>query len=71
MTKFMDGYVRSGGKQEEFNRWYVSQVKTMNTPQANKIAEKMNSPYATYMQSIMGGRLLATPPDFAALEQGE
>lgn len=69
MTKFMDGYVRSGGKQEEFNRWYVSQVKTMNTPQANKIAEKMNSPYATYIQSIMGGRLLATPPDFAALEQ--
>ena len=69
LTKFMDGYVRSGGKQEEFNRWYVSQVKTMNTPQANKIAEKMNSPYATYMQSVMGGRLLATPVNFASTSE--
>lgn len=64
LNSFMSGYVRSGGKQEEFNKWYVSQVKTMNTPQANKISEKVGSPYATYLQSIMGGRLMATPPDF-------
>lgn len=63
MEQFMDGYVRSGGKQEEFNRWYVAQIKAMNTPQANKVAEKMNSPYAAYMQSLMGGRLLAAPDD--------
>ena len=63
MEQFMDGYVRSGGKQEEFNRWYVAQIKAMNTPRANKVAEKMNSPYAAYMQSLMGGRLLAAPDD--------
>lgn len=62
MDKFTDGYVRAGGKQEEFNKWYVSQIRAATTPQANKLVEKVDSPYSAYMQSIMGGRLLATPP---------
>lgn len=69
MNQFMDGYARSGGKQEEFNKWYVAQVRTMNSPQANKLAEKVGSPYASYMQSVMGGRLLATPPTLATQSQ--
>lgn len=68
MNQFMDGYARSGGKQEEFNKWYVAQVRTMNSPQANKLAEKVGSPYASYMQSVMGGRLLATPPTLATAQ---
>lgn len=68
MNKFMEGYASAGGKQEEFNRWYVAQIKTMNNPQANKLAEKVGSPYAAYMQSVMGGRLLATPPTLATAQ---
>lgn len=65
MNQFIEGYAKAGGKQEEFNKWYVAQIRTMNNPQANKLAEKVGSPYASYMQSVMGGRLLATPPTLA------
>ena len=61
METFMGKYAAAGGKQEEFNQWYVAQMKAVATPQANKLAEKVGSPYATYMQTVMGGRLMATP----------
>lgn len=65
MNAFIEKYAASGGKQEEFNKWYVAQVKAVQTPMANKLAEKVDSPYAAYMQSVMGGRLLATPATLA------
>lgn len=61
METFIEKYAKSGGKQEEFNRWYIAQQKAVSTPQANKLAEKVGSPYSMYMQNVMGGRLLATP----------
>ena len=61
METFMERYAKLGGKQEEFNRWYVSQIRTATTPQANKLVEKVGSPYSAYMQTVMGGRLLQTP----------
>jgi hypothetical protein len=63
LNEFMSGYVKAGGKQEEFSKWYVAQIRAATTPQANKIVENAKSPYASYMQSIMGGRVMATPPD--------
>lgn len=69
MEKFMENYASIGGKQEEFNKWYVSQVKSATTPQANKLAEKVGSPYASYMQTVMGGRMLATPQNILATQE--
>lgn len=61
MENFIERYAKLGGKQEEFNRWYVQQLKAVSTPQANKLVNNTSSPYSQYMQSIMGGRMLNTP----------
>lgn len=61
MEQFIERYAKLGGKQEEFNKWYVAQIRAATTPQANKLVEKVGSPYSSYMQTVMGGRLLATP----------
>lgn len=61
MENFMTRYAKIGGKQEEFNKWYVAQLRSANTPQANKLVEKVGSPYSKYMQDIMGGRIYKTP----------
>lgn len=61
MEGFIERYAKIGGKQEEFNKWYVAQIRSATTPQANKLVEKVGSPYSSYMQTVMGGRLLATP----------
>lgn len=63
LQSFMAGYAKTGGKQEEFSKWYVGQLRTATTPQANKIIQNSQTPYAAYMQSVMGGRMMATPPD--------
>lgn len=65
---FMEGYAKSGGKQEEFNRWFVAQVRNVSSPQANKLVRDVQSPYSSYMQSVMGGRLLATPDDVRTVQ---
>lgn len=61
MEGFMDSYAKLGGQQPEFSKWYVSILKNATTPQVNKIVEKSNSPYANYMQEIMGGKVYNTP----------
>lgn len=61
MESFIESYVKAGGKQEEFSKWYTAQLRSVQTPQANKLAQNTSSPYSQYMQSIMGGRLLNTP----------
>lgn len=80
METFTERYAKIGGKQEEFNRWYVSQLRAANTPQANKLVEKVGSPYSKYMQDIMGGRMYKTPqnimnensaPQGANFDEGE
>ena len=66
---FMGKYAASGGRQEEFSRWYAAQLRAVNTPQANKIVSNAQSPYAMYMQQIMGGRMMATPPNVLSKQQ--
>ena len=63
LETFIDRYAKIGGKQEEFNKWYTSLLRSANTPQANKLVEKVNTPYSKYMQDIMGGRKYKTPTD--------
>lgn len=68
LGNFMAEYAKAGGKQEEFSKWYVSQLRAATTPQANKIVQNSQSPYASYLQNIMGGRVMATPPDILRQE---
>lgn len=69
LNEFMTQYAKRGGKQEEFSKWYVQQLRAATTPQANKIVENAKSPYASYLQQIMGGRVMATPPDILQQQQ--
>ena len=55
VQNMMDGYVKAGGKQKEFNKWMISNIKNANTPQANEIMKHLNDPYAKSLQQIMGG----------------
>lgn len=66
MENFMEKYARIGGKQEEFSKWYVQQLRAASTPQANKLVKSTKGEYSEYMQSIMGGRLMKTPQDILA-----
>ena len=66
---FIETYTKAGGKQEEFNKWYMKQLRAANTSNANKLVEKVGSPASMYMQNIMGGRLLATPAHLAAQQE--
>ncbi|MFV0408560.1 MAG: hypothetical protein ACK5LJ_02310, partial [Paracoccus sp. (in: a-proteobacteria)] len=60
LEDFMERYVKIGGKQEEFSKWYTQQLRATATPQVNKL---LNSKHGDYMQNIMGGRLMKVPAD--------
>lgn len=53
---FMSEYAKTGGKQENFNKYMVGLYKSANTAQANEIAKALKTPYAKGMQEIMGGK---------------
>jgi hypothetical protein len=55
IDNFAEQYVATGGKQEQFNSWFLQQYKTANLSQANKLAQDLNSPFSQSMQKIMGG----------------
>ena len=64
METFQENYVKIGGKQEEFTKWYMNQLKAASTSQANKIVENQKkSQYSQYMSAITGGRVFNTPSD--------
>lgn len=63
MNDFMASYVKAGGKQEEFTKWYTQLIRTATVPQVNQIAQRTNTAQSQYYQAIMGGRLLKTPQD--------
>jgi hypothetical protein len=66
MQQFQQEYMKSGGKQEEFIKWYMQQLRAATTPQVNKLIDSNRGFSSEYMQNIMGGRLLATPEDIKA-----
>ena len=58
IEEFAMKYTESGGRQEEFNRWFTQLYKTANLSQATEIQNSLRSPFTESMQLIMGGREL-------------
>lgn len=54
VTHFANEYVKLGGKQDNFNKFFIDAMKNANTSQANKIVEHLKSPQSQAMQQIMG-----------------
>ncbi|MNF48705.1 hypothetical protein D3C87_600960 [compost metagenome] len=54
--EFAQRYMELGGKQTGFNSWFMEQYKNTDRSRAEALATGLNSPYARYMQEIMGGR---------------
>lgn len=55
VVKFAEAYASGGGKQQQFNQFFVKQFKEANVSRANKIIEGLKLPQAQQMQIIMGG----------------
>ena len=55
MATFAEQYAALGGKQKNFNKYIMLQIKTANTSKANAITDSLTNPYARKMQQIMGG----------------
>jgi hypothetical protein len=51
----MSSYVKSGGRQEQFNQWMMRQMMLANTAQANRLADDLKKPEAQVIQNMMGG----------------
>ena len=61
METFAKEYAKSGGRIENFNRFYTNTMMSANRSQVNKIGENLNTPFSRQLQIIMGGRPL---PDY-------
>jgi len=55
IIKFSEEYVKSGGKQLQFNKFMVNQFKSANTSESQKIVTQLQNPFAQKLQVIMGG----------------
>lgn len=55
IENFAGQYAEYGGKQDEFNKWFLQLYKSANLSQANKLRNGLSSPHAQSMQKIMGG----------------
>jgi len=55
INDFAANYVKSGGKQSEFNQFMARQYRNASTTQAEQLRSKLTSPYAIQLQSVMGG----------------
>lgn len=55
ISKFAAGYAAAGGKQQNFNKYMINEIKSANTNKANAIMNNLKSPTSQKMQQIMGG----------------
>ncbi len=55
ISKFAAGYAAIGGKQNNFNKYMIDQIRSANTSKANSIMENLKNPYSQKMQQVMGG----------------
>lgn len=55
VSKFAASYAAAGGKQINFNKFMVGEIKSVQTSAAEKIVTGLKNPYAQGMQQIMGG----------------
>ncbi len=58
---FVTSYAKSGGRIENFNKFFSNIILGANQSQVNRITQHLQSPFAKQMQVIMGGQAL---PDF-------
>jgi len=59
ITKFAAEYAAAGGKQEQFNKFWVRQTLNANKSKVNSMIDNANTPGSRYMQKIMGGYSLS------------
>lgn len=63
ISKFAAEYAKSGGRIENFNKYFSNLMLQANQSQVNKVAQNLNNRFAVQVQQIIGG----TPvPDFMA-----
>lgn len=55
LEKFAAHYVRSGGKQEEFNQFMARQYRNASATQAEQLRARLGSTQSGYLQTLMGG----------------
>jgi hypothetical protein len=55
MIRFAEAYAASGGKQVNFNKWVMNQMKNANLNEAQKITRQLQNPFAQKVQLLMGG----------------
>jgi hypothetical protein len=55
VDSFANTYAASGGKQDEFAQFMVKQYRNVQKSQAEKLRDKLSSPYSIQLQRIMGG----------------
>jgi uncharacterized protein YukE len=53
--KFAKAYAEAGGKQVNFNKFMLGQMKAANTNEATKITSQLQNPFAQKVQLLMGG----------------
>jgi hypothetical protein len=55
VATFAAKYAAAGGKQQNFNKFMLDQIKSANTNKANAIMMNLKDPMSQKMQQIMGG----------------
>lgn len=62
---FAEGYVGTGGNQAEFSQWMTRQYRNATVPQAEQLRDRLNSPYTSHLQALLGGASFQTAADQA------
>ena len=55
IDEFAYEYGKAGGKQQDFAKFFHRIILGANVSQANAVSQKLQNPYATYMQTVMSG----------------
>lgn len=65
---FAQKYAESGGKQMQFNKFMMNEMKSANTSRAVEISQSLKNPFTQKMQVLMGGSSLE---NLSAQPEGE
>jgi len=55
VVQFAKHYAASGGKQVNFNKYMMNEMKAANTAESQRIVSQLQNPFAQKMQVLMGG----------------
>jgi hypothetical protein len=65
LDSFATKYVETGGNQAEFSQWMARQYRNVTVPQAEQLRSRLNNPYVSHLQALMGGARFQTALDVA------